>query len=54
MTRGISNIDLKYEYEVAAPLAGLNKHQIHQLQRNALEAAFLSESEKAALKYRLA
>jgi adenosine deaminase len=46
---GISCIDLPYEYEVAAPAAGLTKDQIHQAQRNALEVAFLSQSEKQEL-----
>lgn len=46
---GVSGITLKYEYEVAAPLAGLSQEQIHQAQRNALEVAFLSPSEKSAL-----
>lgn len=46
---GISAIDLRHEMEVAAPLAGLNEAQIHQAQRNALEIAFLSPSEKQAL-----
>jgi adenosine deaminase len=46
---GISRIDLPYEYEVAAPAAGLTKDQIHQAQRNALEVAFLSQSEKQEL-----
>jgi adenosine deaminase len=45
----ISGIDLRYEYEVAAPGAGLTPEQIHQAQRNALEAAFLSEAEKQTL-----
>ncbi len=47
---GISAIDLPFEYEVAAPAAGLSVEQIHQAQRNALEVAFLSEDEKAALR----
>lgn len=47
---GISAIDLPYEYEVAAPAAGLSVEQIHQAQRNALEVAFLSGEEKAKLK----
>ncbi len=42
----ISRIDIHYEYEVAAPAAGLSIDQIHQAQRNALGAAFLSDSEK--------
>lgn len=46
---GISGIDLAYEYEVAAPAAGLSKNQIHQAQRNALEVAFLSTLEKQEL-----
>ncbi len=46
---GISGIDLKYEYEVAAPAAGLSQEMIWQAQRNALETAFLSDEEKRAL-----
>jgi len=46
---GISGIDLPYEYNVAAPKAGLTKRQIHQAQVNALEAAFLTVEEKQAL-----
>jgi adenosine deaminase len=46
---GISNITLPYEYEVAAPAAGLTPAQIHQAQSNALEVAFLLEEEKRAL-----
>jgi len=46
---GISRIDLPYEYNIAAPAAGLTREQILQVQRNALEAAFLSEKEKADL-----
>jgi adenosine deaminase len=46
---GISNIDLAYEYNVAAPAAGLRQEQIHQAQRNAVLVAFLSPDEKAAL-----
>jgi adenosine deaminase len=47
---GISAIDLRHEYEVAAPAAGLTREQIHQAQINALETAFLSEQEKQDLK----
>jgi adenosine deaminase len=47
---GISNITLPYEYDVAAPKAGLSLEQIHQAQRNALELAFLSNEEKAELR----
>jgi adenosine deaminase len=46
---GISGIDLRYEYEVAAPAAGLSPDQIRQAQRNALTVAFLPEAEKATL-----
>ncbi len=46
---GISNIDLPYEYEVAAPAAGLSPDLIRQAQRNALEIAFISPEEKQAL-----
>lgn len=47
---GVSAIDLRYEFEVAAPEAGLSREQIRQAQRNALETAFLSAEEKAALR----
>jgi adenosine deaminase len=47
---GISGIDLRYEYQVAAPLAGLSQHQIRQAQKNALKIAFLSKEEKQALR----
>lgn len=46
---GISNITLPYEYEVAAPKAGLSQEQISQVQKNALELAFLSQDEKQTL-----
>ena len=46
---GISAIDLPYEYNVAAPQAGLTQPQIRQAQINALEQAFLPEVEKQAL-----
>jgi len=46
---GISNITLSYEFEVAAPAAGLSPDQIRQAQHNALEVAFLTEAEKQAL-----
>jgi adenosine deaminase len=47
---GVSAIDLRHEYEVAAPAAGLTREQIHQAQINALETAFLSEEEKRELR----
>jgi adenosine deaminase len=45
----ISGIDLRHEYEVAAPAAGLGPAQTRQAQANALEMAFLSEPEKQAI-----
>ena len=45
----ISAIDLRHEFERAAPAAGLTPAEISQAQRNALEIAFLSPAEKAAL-----
>jgi len=47
---GISGIDLRHEYEVAAPKAGLTRAHIHQAQANALETAFLTEEEKRSLR----
>jgi adenosine deaminase len=46
---GISNINLREEYEIAAPAAGLSPELIRQAQRNALEAAFLTEEERQKL-----
>ena len=46
---GISAIDLKHEYEKAAPAAGLSNMQIIQAQKNAFEVAFLSDHEKRDL-----
>jgi adenosine deaminase len=46
---GISDIDLRHEYEVAAPAAGLTTEQIHQTQRNALAVAFLTAQEKETM-----
>ncbi len=46
---GISAIDLRYEYEVAAVEAGLTPELAHQAQRNALTIAFLSPEEKEGL-----
>jgi len=44
---GVSGVDLRHEYEVAAPAAGLTAEQTHQAQRNALAIAFLSAEEKS-------
>lgn len=46
---GVSAIDLPYEYDVAAPAAGLSPEQIRQAQINALATAFLSKEEKEIL-----
>lgn len=43
---GVSAITLPYEYEFAAPAAGLTPEQIRQAQRNALEVAFIPAEEK--------
>lgn len=45
----ISGIDLRHEFEVAAPAAGLSPALARQAQANALEMAFLSDQEKRAL-----
>ena len=47
---GISAIDLRHEYKVAAPAAGLSEEQVHQAQRNALTVAFLSDDERENLR----
>jgi adenosine deaminase len=47
---GVSAIDLRHEFEVAAPQAGLSRAQIRQAQANALETAFLSGEEKEELR----
>ncbi|WP_318517715.1 adenosine deaminase [Photobacterium leiognathi] len=46
----VEGIELPYEYEVAAPAVGLSQAQIEQAQRNGLEIAFLTETEKQALR----
>lgn len=46
----VSGIDLRHEYEVAAPAAGLTPALIRQAQENALEIAFLSKDEKKRLR----
>lgn len=47
---GISAIDLDYELNIAAPLAGLSGEQITQARLNSLEAAFLPEIEKQRIR----
>ncbi|HLE15676.1 MAG TPA: adenosine deaminase [Anaerolineales bacterium] len=51
---GISGIDLAYEYEVAAPAAGLTQAEIRQAQANALAIAFLPEQDRHELAARKA
>jgi adenosine deaminase len=46
---GISAIDLPFEYRMAVEKAGLSQKQVDQAQQNALDLAFLSLAEKAAL-----
>ena len=46
---GISAVTIGYEYNYAAVEAGLTEEDIFQAQKNALEVAFLSHSEKEAL-----
>lgn len=48
----VSGIDLRHEYRVAAPAAGLTPEDIRQVQLNALEMAFLNEDEKEILRQR--
>lgn len=51
---GISAIDLPHEYIIAAPASGCDPSQIRQAQRNGLQTAFLSSTEKKAwLDFRL-
>jgi len=45
----ISDIDLKFEFEKAAPQAGLTPDEIARAQANALEIAFLTPAERAVL-----
>ncbi|HGN1705167.1 TPA: adenosine deaminase [Providencia rettgeri] len=45
----VQGIELRHEYEVAAPQAGLTNSEIEQAQRNGLTIAFLSTSEKNEL-----
>ena len=46
----VQGVDIGHEYTIAAPAAGLSPEQIRQAQINGLEIAFLSTSEKQALK----
>lgn len=46
---GISNIDLPYEFNIAAKEAGLSEIDSRKAQNNALEIAFLSDEERNSL-----
>ncbi|WP_068547671.1 adenosine deaminase [Thalassotalea crassostreae] len=45
----VEGIELRHEYDIARTVLGLSNEQLGQIQRNGLDAAFLSESEKRAL-----
>ena len=45
----VEGIELKHEYNVAAPAAGLTPEQIRQTQINGLKMAFISQAERDAL-----
>ncbi|MEM1411215.1 MAG: adenosine deaminase [Pseudomonadota bacterium] len=49
---GISAIDLPHEYEIAGPAIGLSPEVLRKAQADSLAMAFLSESEKQALRAR--
>jgi len=46
----VEGIELPFEYEVAAPQAGLSQAQIRQAQINGLDLAFISDAERAELR----
>ncbi|MBT0587139.1 adenosine deaminase [Alteromonas oceanisediminis] len=46
---GVSAIDLAHEYQVAHDVIGISQSDLEGIQRNAVEAAFLSDSEKRTL-----
>ncbi|MEE1979582.1 adenosine deaminase [Shewanella sp. BC20] len=46
---GVSAIDIKHEYRIAKSELGLSDAELAQVQRNGMEMAFLSESERKAL-----
>ena len=46
----VEGIELKHEYDVAAPSAGLSTEQIKQAQINGVDIAFLSDRDKQALR----
>lgn len=46
---GVSNIDINHEYRIAKSELGLTEQQLVQVQRNGVDMAFLSDSERKAL-----
>lgn len=50
----VQGVEIGYEYQVAAPAAGLSRQHIRQAQINGLEIAFLSNEEKQALRAKVA
>ena len=46
---GVSNIDIKHEYRVAHEILGVASNELSLVQRNGVEAAFISSSEKERL-----
>ena len=46
----VEGIELPYEYEVAAPAAGLTQNNIRKAQENGLTISYLSDTEKEELK----
>ena len=46
---GVSAIDLAHEYRVAASVINLTQNELDAVQRNAVEQAFLSDSDKQQL-----
>lgn len=51
---GVQGVELKHEYSVARNTLGFTDKDIQQLQENSLKACFLSDSEKLALKQKVA
>jgi adenosine deaminase len=49
----ISGIDLRHEFEVAAPAAGITEAEARRAQQNAFKTAFLSPSERADVSKRV-
>ncbi|QIR13106.1 adenosine deaminase [Shewanella aestuarii] len=46
---GVSNIDINHEYRIAKSELGLTDEQLAQVQRNGVDMAFISDSERKAL-----